>query len=179
MRLLRISDLMLESFVNEECPPYTILSHTWGREEITLQELQLPRTVTLLKSTKDCLAKGLMSEIQNPKAFLKIAGCALQARRDGFDYVWCDTCCIDKTNSTELSEAINSMYDWYKDRLCYAYLSDMDYGEQPMLQDFKSAFPSSKWFTRFGHCKNSSLHPLLFSLTLIGESWGREPSTET
>jgi hypothetical protein len=33
--------------------------------------------------------------------------------------------CIDKSSSAELSEAINSMYRWYKtSAICYAYLSD-------------------------------------------------------
>jgi Heterokaryon incompatibility protein (HET) len=34
-------------------------------------------------------------------------------------------CCIDKTDLTELSESINSMFRWYKNAaICYAYLSD-------------------------------------------------------
>jgi hypothetical protein len=27
---------------------------------------------------------------------------------------WIDSCCIDKTSSSELSEAINSMFNWYR-----------------------------------------------------------------
>jgi hypothetical protein len=61
-----------------------------------------------------------------------------------------DTCCIDKSSSAELSEAINSMFAWYRhSRICYAYLSDV-----PSLDDLSlhreenSAFRLSKWFTR-------------------------------
>ncbi|KAI4191009.1 MAG: hypothetical protein L6R41_000398 [Letrouitia leprolyta] len=149
MRLLHVSDLTLESFVDEECPPYAILSHTWGREEISLQELQLPKTYSLLRSAKECLAKEVVCDsLYYTQGCLKIAGCALQAQRDGLDYIWCDTCCIDKTNSTELSEAINSMYDWYKGRLCYVYLADISSKDQAFPNDSKLAFSSSRWFTR-------------------------------
>ncbi len=56
------------------------------------------------------------------------------AKRDGYTFVWIDTICIDKTSSTELQEAINSMYRWYKESsVCYAYLEDVNmarlYGE--------------------------------------------------
>lgn len=37
-----------------------------------------------------------------------------QTIRDGLSYAWMDTCCIGKTNSTELGVAINSMFKWYK-----------------------------------------------------------------
>jgi hypothetical protein len=38
-----------------------------------------------------------------------------QARRDGLQYFWVDTCCIDKSSSAELTEAINSMFRWYRE----------------------------------------------------------------
>lgn len=49
--------------------------------------------------------------VEGVKKFSKIYMTCLQALRDGLDYVWVDTCCIDKSSSAELSEAINSMYD--------------------------------------------------------------------
>ncbi|KAK4447976.1 HET-domain-containing protein [Podospora aff. communis PSN243] len=59
------------------------------------------------------------------RGFDKIQKCGEQAARDELAYFWIDTCCIDKTSSAELSEAINSMFRWYrKSELCYAYLSD-------------------------------------------------------
>ncbi|KAK5167078.1 uncharacterized protein LTR77_007808 [Saxophila tyrrhenica] len=55
----------------------------------------------------------------------KVPNTCLQASRDGHRYVWIDTCCIDKSSSAELSEAINSMYRWYSlAAVCYVYLSD-------------------------------------------------------
>ncbi|PVH71070.1 heterokaryon incompatibility [Cadophora sp. DSE1049] len=60
------------------------------------------------------------------------------AERDGLQYFWVDTCCIDKTNNTELAEAINSMFRWYRNATkCYVYLSDVS-----------TTFHESRWFTR-------------------------------
>jgi hypothetical protein len=51
---------------------------------------------------------------------------AQKGKENGFEWGWVDTCCIDKTSSAELSEAINSMYRWYTEAdSCYAYLSDV------------------------------------------------------
>ena len=111
----------IEYFNDEEIPPYAILSHTWGREEVTLQELNSP-------------------EAKRKKGYDKIKKCCLKAKSEGLDFVWIDTCCIDKTSSAELSEAINSMYRWYQDsEICYAYLEDVPSEKQ---------FSESRWFTR-------------------------------
>ncbi|KAH8664926.1 hypothetical protein BGZ61DRAFT_499065 [Ilyonectria robusta] len=57
-------------------------------------------------------------------------------------HIWIDTCCIDKSSSAELSEAINSMFSWYHDsQVCYAYLFDVPTGKT-------EAFAKSEWFTR-------------------------------
>ncbi|PMD29952.1 HET-domain-containing protein [Hyaloscypha variabilis F] len=90
-------------------PPYAILSHTWGREleEVTFQ---------------DMMEGNGMSKA----GFGKIRFCGEQARRDGFSYFWVDTCCIDKSSSAELSEAINSMFSWYKNSaVCYVFIDDI------------------------------------------------------
>ncbi|KAI0023946.1 HET-domain-containing protein [Xylariomycetidae sp. FL0641] len=72
--------------------------------------------------------------------YTKIKHCCDQARRDGLGWAWVDTCCIDKTSTAELSEAINSMFQWYRDAtICYVYLSDIDN---------RSDIPNSRWCTR-------------------------------
>ena len=73
------------------------------------------------------LFKDLINGTGKSKAsYSKIQFCGEQARRDGLQYFWVDTCCIDKSNSTELAEAINSMFRWYRDATrCYVYLSDV------------------------------------------------------
>ena len=38
MRLINTSTLEFEEFFNRPSPPYVILSHRWGSDEITFQE---------------------------------------------------------------------------------------------------------------------------------------------
>lgn len=84
MRLLNARNLKLVDSVGAATPPYAILSHTWGDEEVTLQEMQ-------------------RNEYTHLKGFLKIKACCEQALEEGLEWVWVDTCCIDKTSSAELS----------------------------------------------------------------------------
>lgn len=142
MRLLNVHTLEFEEFVGEVgngIPPYTILSHTWGPEEVTF---------------KDYAERG--REGTEKKGYDKIRGCCQLSESEGFQYVWIDTCCIDKGSSAELSEAINSMFQWYRDAaICYAYLSDVDASEDPdntlsvdSQSEGSSSFARSRWFTR-------------------------------
>jgi hypothetical protein len=97
MRLLKLDDNGELSLI--EPPPgttleYAILSHTWGAGEVTYEEM----------------TNGTGKD---KPGYRKLMFCAEQARRDGLRYSWVDTCCINKANFTELSEAINSMFIWY------------------------------------------------------------------
>jgi hypothetical protein len=40
MRLLNAYTLEIEHFLQREVPEYVILSHTWGKDEVTLQDMQ-------------------------------------------------------------------------------------------------------------------------------------------
>lgn len=85
------------------------------------------------------------------RGFSKIKATCRQAQTDGLDCAWIDTCCIDKTSSAELGEAINSMFKWYrKAKVCYAFLEDVSsYGIGPPLKGTNCAgFGQSRWFTR-------------------------------
>ncbi|KUJ15824.1 HET domain-containing protein [Mollisia scopiformis] len=85
-----------------------------------------------------------------------------QAARDDLHYFWVDTCCIDKANSTELSEAINSMFRWYQDAvICYVYLSDVK---------SDSELEHSRWFKR-GWTLQELLAPK--DLTFYNHEWQR------
>ena len=141
MRLINLHTFELREFIDSERPPYVILSHTWGPEEVTLQQLkQLPRDATI----------GIRSSYEYKAGYLKIRGFAREGRRNGFEWGWVDTCCIDKSSSSELSEAINSMLRWYEEAdSCYAYLSDVPSHEGddeglPLVRQFAA----SRWFTR-------------------------------
>ncbi|KAK3988497.1 hypothetical protein QBC44DRAFT_382245 [Cladorrhinum sp. PSN332] len=131
MRLINTKNFKLEEFLEHETPPYAILSHTWGDdvEEISFREAQ--------EGNFD--KPGIGS--------IKFRGSCQQAAKDGLGYVWIDTCCIDKGNLVELSEAINSMFRWYKrSSFCYAYIGDVPADDQPRVRGSK--FRSSRWFTR-------------------------------
>ncbi|KAK4105532.1 HET-domain-containing protein [Parathielavia hyrcaniae] len=128
MRLLNVDTFKLEEFFYVTPPPYAILSHTWGSdsEEVSYRDVQ----------------DGKLDSL-SARPF-KVRDCCNQAKSDGYRYVWIDTCCIDKTNSVELQEAINSMYRWYRNAaICYAYLSDVAY-----LVRSPSSLSSSRWFQR-------------------------------
>jgi hypothetical protein len=127
MRLLNCHTFKLYEFYANP-PKYAILSHTWGLDEVLLQDIN----------------KGTAT---GKAGYKKIEGCCAQAAEDGLDYVWVDTCCIDKTNSAELQEAINSMFAWYKlSEICYAYLSD--FSKTRNKSEFGRNLQASRWFTR-------------------------------
>ncbi|KAL8847786.1 MAG: hypothetical protein Q9221_007185 [Calogaya cf. arnoldii] len=86
--------------------------------------------------------------LSHRKGFSKITKSCKHARDQGYDYVWVDTCCINKESSAELSEAINSMFRWYKaSGVCYAYLSDVDRSETHTIL-IDDQVKQSQWFTR-------------------------------
>jgi hypothetical protein len=138
MRLLKRSDIgalsLTDDLPDQDVPEYVALSHTWGAagQEVTLQDFQS-------RSTEQRTGKA---------GYAKIRFCSDQAAQDGYQYFWIDTCCIDKTNNVELTEAINSMFRWYREAArCYVYLSDVKVAEQ-QHNAWQNNFTNSKWFTR-------------------------------
>ncbi|KAI0479901.1 vegetative incompatibility protein HET-E-1 [Xylaria cf. heliscus] len=134
-----------------DIPPYAILSHRWGPDEVTFQDLG------------DDTASS-------KHGYDKIRFCSEQAWRDGLSYFWVDTCCIDKKNAVELQAAIISMFRWYRNASrCYVYLDDVSHptaqsvgpveppfkkrrkhtdSEVPTDLPWHSALRNSLWFTR-------------------------------
>jgi hypothetical protein len=132
MWLLDTTTLQLTNFLSHDPPKYAILSHTWGApdEEVLFEDTQC----------------GVVS-MQAKSSFIKLQYTCDQARKEKLKYCWIDTCCIDKRSSSELQEAINSMYQWYqRAEICYVYLSDV---LNPVGgSEMDSEFYRSKWFTR-------------------------------
>ena len=125
MRLINTSTGVVETFLGRNIPQYAILSHTWEYEEVSFADITQP------------------SRNKSLKGFAKIEGTCKLALTEGFQYAWVDTCCIDKTSSSKLSEAINYMYRWYqRSATCYVYLSDLN------SDDLETALPKCRWFTR-------------------------------
>ena len=139
MRLLKLTGpgtFNLIEVAGSSIPRYGILSHTWEDEqEVSFEDL--------IKGVGQCKA-----------GYEKIRFCGEQATRDNLQYFWVDTCCIDKSNNTELTEAINSMFRWYRNAAkCYVYLADVSApGHNIDAQAYQSAwevdFRKSRWFTR-------------------------------
>ncbi|KAF2809939.1 HET-domain-containing protein [Mytilinidion resinicola] len=146
MRLLDTETLKLHEFFGDNIPPYAILSHRWEDGEVSFQDMQDPHTAS------------------QKAGWTKIKRFCEKAARYSYEYAWVDTCCIDKTSSSELSESINSMYQWYsKASYCYAYLSDVRIRDvrtgtklpwssgfrdgEPLLSVYHQ-FAESQWFTR-------------------------------
>ena len=127
MRLLNTSNLQFvhvpDSEIHHDKNQYAILSHRWGadEDEVSFEDIQLSM------------------DISRKKGLSKLKGFCKLALSEGCHYGWVDTCCINKGNSSELGEAINSMYRWYMgSKICIAYLEDV-----PQTQ-----LLSSSWFDR-------------------------------
>ncbi|KAL7805241.1 hypothetical protein V8C44DRAFT_341237 [Trichoderma aethiopicum] len=131
MRLINVKTHKLEEFLDDRAPAYAILSHTWAEdyEELSFRDVEDGNTDK----------PGIGS--------VKFRECCRQAAEDDLGYAWVDTCCIDKANLVELSEAINSMFRWYqRASICYAFLSDVPGDENPSEKGSK--FQRSRWFQR-------------------------------
>ena len=138
MRLLQYTsagELKLVQHLDNAIPAYAILSHTWGPgdDEVTYNDL-------------------LIGAGRNKPGFEKIKFSVMQARKDGLEHSWVDTCCINTENKAELSHAIQSMFRWYQNAVrCYVYLSDVP-GQSPKTKivghEWIQVLQKSKWFTR-------------------------------
>lgn len=119
LQFKQIPDSELHSEENQ----YAILSHRWGadEDEVSFQDVHLS------------------TDFSGKKGFGKIQGFCKEASSAGCHYGWVETCCINKEDSNELSEVINSMSQLYQDsKFCIAYLKDVP---QKQLMD-------SEWFDR-------------------------------
>lgn len=94
MRLLNtnIDTMQLHEFTTN-VPKYVILSHTWLDEgKVEFDDVSKP-------------------DVRDMPGYQKLLAACRQASNDGYEWIWIDTCCINKNSSAELSEAINSMYN--------------------------------------------------------------------
>lgn len=143
MRLLSTKTFEVTPISEDEIPPYAILSHTWDKEEVTLQDMQGFGVKLMSTASRNQL-------IKEKPALRKVLEAAKLAADEGHDWIWIDTCCIDKTSSAELSEAINSMYRWYQNSdICYVYLADAtEEVRRHPKRSFDKAIRKGRWITR-------------------------------
>ncbi|KAK8058193.1 heterokaryon incompatibility protein-domain-containing protein [Apiospora phragmitis] len=149
MRLINTLTLELEHFI--EPPPYAILSHRWTEEEVLFEDVGKP-----------------LSEWQGKAGASKVLQGSVTALALGHRYIWIDSCCIDKKSSAELTEAINSLYAWYRNaEVCLAFLSDVQSADTLL---------GSLWFTR-GWTLQELVAPC--SLRFYSAGWDDLGSRET
>ncbi|KAN0083094.1 hypothetical protein V8E54_002182 [Elaphomyces granulatus] len=163
MRLLKGNNtgeisLTKDLLVSDDIPRYAILSHTWGAD------------------TEEVSFKDMMDGTGKRKTgYDKIRFCGEQAGRDGLQYFWIDTCCIDKSSSAELQEAINSMFRWYCDATkCYVYMADVKSSQLP----WELSFRKSRWFTRGWTLQELVAPAIVEFFSEEGEQLGNKKSLE-
>ncbi|KAK7709376.1 hypothetical protein SLS64_006289 [Diaporthe eres] len=168
MRLINLDTLELESFTGYgKIPSYAILSHTWGPDEVTYADMTTRSREELGQKAgyqKIVRFGQFVRDRDVPKPVGRVPRCA-EDRRVGRKnapamwpsayrptHIWVDTCCIDKSSSSELSEAINSMFAWYQEAVfCVAILEDYEHpgGENSsQFRPSEDAFLKCRWFTR-------------------------------
>lgn len=81
MRLLSVHTLRITEF-GQDVPPYAILSHTWGNEEISFVQIQ----------------EGTGSDLEG---YRKVSESCRQARHDGLDFVVSPTILHVSRNGTD------------------------------------------------------------------------------
>ncbi|KAI0708193.1 heterokaryon incompatibility protein-domain-containing protein [Cerioporus squamosus] len=137
---------------------YAALSHVWGMEEESFQDVR--------GIQETCAEDGT-----NPRDFVceKIRRCCELAERHGYKWVWIDTCCIDKTSSAELSEACNSMFRYYAlAGICYVYLRYVPFFTDVRDPVASSFFRRSIWFQRSWTLQELIAPPVL---QFLSQSW--------
>ena len=175
MRLLNTQTFEFGEFYDHDIPPYAILSHRWRQDEVSYGDFLAGRKRNGAGYAKIIRACGLA---------------ASESQKEGAEYgpwIWIDTCCINQASSTELSEAINSMWRWYKNAVvCYAFLDDVP-DNLEYIQDLRglqriarssemtetlrasgNRFQRSEWFTR-GWTLQELLAPA--RVEFLGQSW--------
>ena len=127
-----ILSIGLEEFNDNDIPPYAVLSHTWeSRPEHEVLFSDFPMETRVL---------------ERKPGYAKLVNFCSIAKSKGYNYAWMDTCCINKTSTTELAEAINSMYKLYQQAgICIAYLSDFDSAASNGHRHLRERLQTCRW----------------------------------
>ncbi|OJA09063.1 hypothetical protein AZE42_11495 [Rhizopogon vesiculosus] len=114
IRLIRLVDMKfvgrndIRNHFQARAISYAVLSHRWLAEgEPSYEEM------------KSGTASG--------PGYEKLKKFCEKAREHNVEYAWSDTCCIDKSSSTELDESIRSMFRWYRNsEICIVHLAQSE-----------------------------------------------------
>ena len=173
MWLLSTDRAELHYFVGPQAAPggYAILSHVWGAHEQTFQDLQALRescaSIHSGDSGTEDTPRPMMSSNPRDHVSEKIRQSCILAQSYDYQWIWNDTCCIDKSSSNELSEAINSMNQYYTlSEVCFAYLADVSPGAP--INEANHEFMNSRW-----HKRGWTLQELIapYVLVFVASDW--------
>lgn len=133
MRLINVETMQLHYLPNADIVEieYATLSHTWGQDETTYQKWHdaQARESDDTKKVRDA--------------------CKVVKESLGLQWLWVDTCCINKADEDEVNEAVNSNFLWYQSsRVCLAYLSDVPTANTNDNELLSFQVRHSQWFTR-------------------------------
>ncbi|GIZ43479.1 hypothetical protein CKM354_000670500 [Cercospora kikuchii] len=130
MRLINVHNLKTTQFTDDKTRPrYAIASHRWRKDEATFREKP--------------------EWFRKKSGFEKIKKFCAWAQELDLTWLWIDSYCIDKSSSAELTEAINSMFFWYRESaVCLAYLDDIDAFPPSSGAISTSRLAESEWFRR-------------------------------
>ncbi|KAF9230176.1 hypothetical protein BU15DRAFT_91174 [Melanogaster broomeanus] len=173
--------------VTEEVIAARFKSHGWNpqnayvsqRDEVLKEIIQeiVKYAVTLYRDV-------ITGKQRNIAGFKKFANFCKTAESLGYKLAWSDTCCIDKSNTVELSEAIHAMFKWYSNsHLCIVHLaesssySDVRYDPwftrgwtlQELLAPRRVKFYTKKWepLTTHATTNDKEDHHLLSALSNV------------
>ena len=164
MKLIKINTFKIKDFL-DVVPDCAILSHRWREDELSyLQYADKIRNSDWKGASKIrrfCrFVNRYESEPSENAEEKDDTAVYIGIVERPIEWVWVDTCCIDKSSSSELSEAINSMWMYYRDpRYCVAFLDDIP-SQDSTTKELRNSFVKSEWFTRgWSQCKGSISSP--------------------
>lgn len=129
-------------------PRFVIISHRWEEQEMSYQEFLYFTAPESDRNNTFARILGLDLSKETGRGYAKVKAACSLAKERGYEWLWIDTCCINKDSSAELSEAINSMYEWYRDaEECWVYLSDVS-ATRVQFEDMENEFWISEWYVR-------------------------------
>jgi hypothetical protein len=127
MRLLNVNTFVFSDFLDDQTRPrYAIASHRWAYDEATFKDVNEERNQSSAGQKK---VEAFARYVRENLAYV--------------DWLWIDTCCINKESDAELSYAINSMFKWYRNaEICIALLGSIETVTQ------RSSIGQDEWFRR-------------------------------
>ncbi|KAJ8593628.1 hypothetical protein M405DRAFT_810527 [Rhizopogon salebrosus TDB-379] len=170
VRLIRLADM---TFVGRD----EVRMHFQGVVSQSEVPHHPPRIVNYAVLSHRWLAQGeptyeqMKSGTASGPGFQKLINFCRKAHEYGVEFAWSDTCCIDKSSSSELDESIRSMFRWYRNAdVCIVHLAQSETIEdivddewtergwtlQELLAPYMIKLFNKHWMPMTGHWNDKS-----------------------